>query len=123
MTDEPPRDCSDCHVKPGSLHVEGCDMERCAHCGGQRISCGCGELDDEEGSPDPAFDEDKYPRLPWTGLYPGTDACVELGWYCKWVEGHGWRKCDKDDPEAGPDLNRLQVSANWDPAKAKWVSP
>ena len=41
-----PDRCGDCNVKAGMYHHPGCDIEECPRCGGQLISCGC--LDDEE---------------------------------------------------------------------------
>jgi hypothetical protein len=38
--------CHDCKTPLGGFHHPGCDMERCPKCGGQLISCGC--LEDEE---------------------------------------------------------------------------
>jgi len=38
--------CRDCGAKAGHYHHPGCDCERCPICGGQLITCGC--LDEEE---------------------------------------------------------------------------
>lgn len=32
--------CIACGARPGEMHDEGCDMERCPHCGEQTIVCG-----------------------------------------------------------------------------------
>lgn len=39
--------CHDCNIKHGGFHHPGCDVERCPKCGGQLISCGCLDEDDE----------------------------------------------------------------------------
>ena len=44
--EEPTGRCHDCGIKHGGFHHPGCDVERCPRCGGQLISCGC--LDEED---------------------------------------------------------------------------
>lgn len=41
-----PRPCHDCGAHFGHFHHPGCDMDDCARCGGQLLSCGC--LEDAE---------------------------------------------------------------------------
>lgn len=42
--------CHDCYVVRSGYHHPGCDMERCPRCGGQLISCGCLDADDNDYS-------------------------------------------------------------------------
>jgi putative transposase len=55
-------------------------------------------------------------------FFPGCDACIEFGWYSKWLDGKGWVRCEADDKDAGPDLNRL-VEAQWDKENRRFVLP
>lgn len=89
-------DCPDCGVKPGKPHKLNCDVERCSVCGRQRLFDNC------KGH-DRAFAR-------WTGIWPGKGEAMALGLYCKWVDGKGWVKCDKTDPDGDGDLNELAYS-------------
>jgi hypothetical protein len=44
-----------------------------------------------------------------------------VGWYSRMVPGKGWIPCEKDDPGASEDLNRLRVHAVWDADKQRFV--
>lgn len=134
--------CRDCGVAPGRLHSAGCDVERCALCGGQAISCSCVykvngmnldtlEEDNPEvytNGPTPEmwrkFDEHIAPlggRLYWSGYWPGSQEAAALGWFSRWVEGQGWVQCERDDPGAGPDLNRLFTRTVWNPQTRQYT--
>ena len=58
-------DCHDCGAKPGKVHTDGCDVERCSVCGGQRLGCNC------EGH------DKRFAR--WTGIWPGEVESEYLG--------------------------------------------
>lgn len=57
--------CHDCGAEPGQPHKDGCDVECCSVCGGQRLCCGC------DGH-DPLFAR-------WTGIWPGKAEATILG--------------------------------------------
>ena len=93
------RNCHDCGVKPGQPHKSGCDTERCSVCGGQTLMCG--GCPDENGvmQHDPLFAR-------WTGIWPGEAECRVLGLHCKFTS-KGWEKCEANDEDAMPDLNKF----------------
>lgn len=66
-----PRICPRCGAAPGEAHKNGCPVERCSACTGQRFSCDCG------GQHDRFFAR-------WTGFWPGELECIALGLLCKW---------------------------------------
>ena len=39
------RTCHDCGARPGEVHLDGCDSERCPKCGGQMMMCLVGGSD------------------------------------------------------------------------------
>lgn len=59
------RDCPDCAAKPGQIHMDNCDVERCSVCGLQRFGCDCRGHDKS------------FAR--WTGFWPGQVEAKELG--------------------------------------------
>ncbi len=135
------KNCHDCGVEPGQVHVHGCDVERCPVCGYQLIGCACiyqicgmdyesleqdhpdiynnGATEEMEAKFD-AHVAELGGYLPWTGTWPGSEEAAALGWFSKWVEGAGWVRCRADDPGAGPDLNRFYSSTTWDPKERRY---
>ena len=132
-------DCHNCACKLGDLHDPGCAVEQCPRCGGQAISCHCiyeingmdaTELDSEHpeiytNGPTKEMQarwdaEWGKRRLSWTGVWPGVAECVEFGWYSR-MTAAGWRSCDKAEPGATEDLNRLRTHAIWDADAGRFV--
>lgn len=113
------RTCPDCGVRPGKAHEIGCDVERCALCGGQRLSCDC--IDDTAKYA--AIVEKLGGPLPWTGEWPGIAECREFGLWCHGepVRGIGYIPCDPGTLGATEDLNRLEFVMRWDSVARKWV--
>ncbi len=54
--------CPDCGVRLGEKHEDGCDVERCPHCGGQALGC-------------LGFDPNDPRRQVWDGQWPGEPDC------------------------------------------------
>jgi hypothetical protein len=136
------RNCGDCGAVPGALHIEGCDVERCPKCGGQKISCGCIY---EECGIDQSTMEETHPeiyiggpteemyavwdakrgarRVPWSGEYPGAAECREFGF---WVieqpnQDPWWKPVPAGTPGATENLNRLYLETKWDVEKQRMV--
>jgi hypothetical protein len=55
--------CGDCGVERGAYHHPGCDIENCANCGDQRLSCGCEDAPDDNDDFDSLDD-----AAPWQPL-------------------------------------------------------
>ncbi len=99
--------CQNCGVMPGENHRDACDLEQCSECGKPTTYCECDLQVEKE-------------ILPWDGDYPGATDAGNLGFWCH-LTNHGWARCDKDHPDAMPDINRLCVDAVWDKQKKKFV--
>jgi hypothetical protein len=86
--------CPDCGVAIGDKHKNGCDVERCPHCGGQALGCSGFELSDPR-------------REAWTGRWPGEADAERLGFF---IAGD----------RSLPDINRLFAECAWNPERQRW---
>ena len=50
--------CGDCGVALGGFHHLGCDIQQCALCGGQMITCGCRFDEDASDGDDDDWGDD-----------------------------------------------------------------
>lgn len=109
------QNCPDCGVEIGQPHEDGCDVARCLSTGQQRLMC-----------PAPHSGFHDCGQEIWTGLWPGTAECRDLGWFCYWRdpapgEQYGeFVRCSADHPDAIDDLNRLHRDAHWNPNTGRW---
>ena len=86
--------CPDCGAPVGERNRDGCDVERCPHCGWSALGCAHFYADDPR-------------RHVWTGKWPGEEDCERLNFF---VNG------DADFP----DLNRLFTDCVWDADAQRW---
>lgn len=139
------RNCGDCNAAPGDFHIPGCDVERCARCGGQSISCDCiyevcgmnrDTLEEEypevynNGPTDAMYakwDAEWGPRrMPWTGEWPGEAECREYGFWAVFGPEMnppqvGWVTVPEGTPKASENLNRLIRECSWNVDKQRWI--
>ncbi len=102
-----PGPCNDCGAQHGEAHADGCDVARCLWTGGQRLQCA--------GGHDCGQDV-------WDGCWPGVAEAVEFGWYSWFEPGKPWHRCGPNHPQAGPDLNRINVLfCRWDRERRRWA--
>lgn len=115
--------CHDCGAAPGTEHADGCDTARCLATGRQRLSCDGWHVTETlsgHGVPLGIQEAHDCGRDIWTGKWPGEDDAIRLGFWTRWTD-NGWERCGPGDPDAQPDLNRLnEFNARWDPAGHRW---
>ncbi len=139
------RNCGDCGAVPGADHKPGCDVERCARCGGQCISCDCiyhvnnievatleqthpevymqGPTEEMEARWEKEWG---HRRIPWSGEWPGVAECREFGFWAVFgpemdPPAVGWVSVPPGTVGATENLNRLHTDCRWDVDKQKWV--
>jgi hypothetical protein len=78
----------------GEKHKDGCDVERCPHCGWQALGCAHFQPDDPR-------------RQAWDGKWPGEADWERLGFF---VDGN----------RALPDTTRLFAECDWNPERQRW---
>ena len=85
------KNCPDCGVKPGEVHLDNCDVERCSQCGWQKLSCGI------HSGCDGTKHDKNFAR--WTGLWPGAAEADALGIDLNEFHDQGFHKIFFKKPE------------------------
>jgi hypothetical protein len=62
------RNMPDCGARIGERHRDGCDIERCPHCGWSALGCSL-------------FDPNDARRQAWNGKWPGEEDCERLDFF------------------------------------------
>ena len=71
-------ECHDCGAKPGETHDDGCDMEQCTVCRGQRMLCDCKKHNKKKAA--------------WTGLWPMQADAAKAGVCLNCIHKPNWSK-------------------------------
>lgn len=90
--------CYDCGVEPGKKHKNGCGLERCTECEGQRLSCRCTDYGD--------YQKETWSGIPWERARLVAE---ENDLFSIWDKEKGWIDSTKDNPEAVHDINAAVV--------------
>ena len=98
--------CPGCKAQTGSYHAEGCEIEQCSACGGERSACFC--------------ETDEHPRIAFDGEFPGAQAARNLGWFTRYTDA-GWERCTAADEGAVEDVHRVLFDACWVPDRREWT--
>lgn len=86
--------CPSCGVAVGRKHAHGCDIALCKTHGERRAEC---------------FGDGRHAATTYWGVYPGTIEALKRGWT--------YKRAGREEP----DINRVIVELDWDPASEQYA--